>query len=494
VSQRAILAIDQGTSSTKAVVVGEHGEVLAKGTAPLGQSFPRLGWVEQSPDELWDSVLGAIRGALGAVPGIDVELIALSTQRESVVCWSAETRAPVTPLVSWQDRRAAELCEAVAAGAAGGLVPARTGLPVDPMFSAGKLSWLLRHDDGVREARARDLLRVGTVDSWLLYKLTGGRLHAVEVGNAARTQLLRLDTACWDPDLLEAFAVPAAILPEIRPSTGPFGTTRGVPGLPDGVPIAAVLGDSHAALFGHGGARAGVVKATYGTGTSLMGIVEGLVGLPSGLSRTIGWQLPGESPAIALEANIASTGAAVTWVAELLGVDTIGLAALAREAQDSEVVLVPAFNGLGAPYWDRNAQALLVGMTLASGRAEIAAAVLDSVALQVADTFTLFLGAADGRVVELQADGGASTNDQLMQFQADLVQLRVIRASRPEVGCLGVAQLAGLSDGWWTAAELESSWSDGQVFAPVRDPAWSAGRLRTWHEALARARLVPALV
>lgn len=349
----AVLAIDQGTSGTKALLLSEDGTVLDTATAPLDQYVPGPGMVEQSPERLWDSVRDAV-SRLRARRAERVLGIALSTQRESVMAWDTETGVAASPLISWQDRRTADRCAKLLADHPTEIT-AITGLPVDPMFSATKAAWLLEHDDRLREAAEYGRIRVGPVDGWFIKRLTG--TDCCEVGNAARTQLLDLHTASWSQNLLEMFGVRRGCLPDVSPSTGQFGRVSGLPGIPDDTPLVAVAGDSHAALYAQSGGREGIVKATYGSGSSLMALDSGAHTPGGGLARTIAWQEHGARPAHALEANIAATGTAVRWVRELLGLDDDALETLATQWPEGDVpVLVPAFNGLGAPYWDRQAQ------------------------------------------------------------------------------------------------------------------------------------------
>ncbi|MEO3753158.1 FGGY family carbohydrate kinase [Streptomyces sp. B6B3] len=499
-----LLALDQGTSSTKALLVDADGAVRATASHPLAVAYPGPGRVEQDPERLWASVVGAAGAALATLaehPGAELAGVALSTQRESVLAWRADTGEPLGPLLSWQDRRGAERCARLAASDEAAEVTARTGLPVDPMFSATKAAALLDQVDPDRRASRAGRIRVGTVDAWLLRRITGR--DVTEIGNASRTQLLDLDTGGYSPFLLELFGVDRAALAEPVASTGPFGSADGLPGVPPGTPLAAVLADSHAALFAHGAGRPGVVKATYGSGSSLMALVpeapdrspeRGPAAVPEGLARTVAWQLPDAGPALALEANIAASGTTVSWAARLLGTDERGLAALAEEAgaeaaREPSPVLVPAFEGLGAPYWDRTAQAVFTGFTQATTRAGLARAALDSVALQVADTLRLFRRAL-GPPRALHADGGASANAALMRLQADLCGCPVRVSARPENSALGAARLAGMALGLWTEADLRrQAERDTTLVEPGRDDAWRDERLARWHDAVRRSRL-----
>lgn len=513
-----ILAIDQGTSGTKAVLVDAAGTVTATATYRLTQRHPGTGLVEQSPYAIWASVLQAT-AALTARAGGEVAAVALSTQRESVLLWDTATGAPLSPVVSWQDRRGAARCRALTAAQAA-FVTDVTGLPVDPMFSATKAAALLDTYDPDRRAARAGAIRVGTLDAWLLRRLTG--TDRTEVGNASRTLLLDLATGDWHPELLDLFDVPRTALAEPVPSTGPFGHVTGLPGVLDGTPVAAVLGDSHAALFAQSAGRHGIVKATYGSGSSLMALAPQDAAVPPGLARTIAWQTTGP-PALALEANIASSGTTVRWAADLLGTNEAELAALADTVDHTDVIIVPAFEGLGAPYWDRDAQALMTGLGFTTGKADIARAAIESVAYQVADTVALLDQAlfdqapfdqalfdratATGTTAdtgsstnisreappagghgELRADGGPTGNNALMQFQADLCGRPVARSAHPENSALGAARLAGIALGLCDTDQAAAQRKPRDVFTPARSPQWRSDALHRWHAAVRKAR------
>ncbi|MEV7866564.1 FGGY family carbohydrate kinase [Streptomyces sp. NPDC088124] len=495
VGQGTVLALDQGTSGTKGLLVAEDGRVVATAHRPLSQRYPEPGWVEQDPTDLWRSVteVAGELAARAAAAGTRVVGLGLSVQREAVLVWDPDTGAALSPLISWQDRRTAERCAGLAVSAAAELISGRTGLPVDPMFSATKAEWLLDRIDPHRERAATGRLRVGTVEAWLLHRLTGGATDATETGCASRTQLVRLDDAEWDPCLLDLFRIPRAALPRIAASDGAgeeLGHTRNVPGLTDGLPIAAVLGDSHAALFAQSQGRPGTVKATYGTGASLMVLDPDGRRPAEGITATLAWRRTRDTGAAhALEANIASAGTAIRWAARLLGTDPAGIAALAVDArEDTEVYLVPAFSGLGAPYWDRGARALLIGMDLDTGPAEVARAAVESMAFQVADTLSRFDTVLGGTVAELCADGGPTGNDRLMALQAELIGRPVRRSGRPEVSALGVAHLAGIALGMWDDADLSALTPPGTRFTSHEDDTWRDRRMAGWRDAVARSR------
>lgn len=485
-----ILAIDQGTTNTKAVLVDRAGAVRCRASRPLAIAFPRPGWVEQDAEALWQSVVEATGECLAMAGDVEVAAAGVSNQRESVVVWDARTGKPAAPCVVWQCRRTVEFCESLKARGLEPEVRRRSGLPLDPLFSASKIRWLLEQiPDGV--ARAADgALRAGTVDSWLLFRLTRGAVHATDASNASRTQLWNLRERAWDDDLLRVFDIPRACLPEVRDSSGIFGAIAAGSGLPVGAPVAALAGDSHAALFGHAAFHPGAVKATYGTGTSLMTPVECPIESTHGLVTTLAWASPGQVR-YALEGNITNSGGAVQWVASLLGVDSAeDVASLAATVPDpSGVYLVPAFAGLGAPHWDAGARGLICGLTRGTTRAHLARAAIESIAYQIHDVFEAMRQDAGIPLPALHADGGASRNGMLMQFQADILGCPVIRSSSPEISAIGAAWLAGLAVGYWKSQEeLESLPRRTTRFEP-RMPAERRSELRAaWSEALARSR------
>jgi glycerol kinase len=485
-----VLAIDQGTSSTKALVVDSTGSVISSAGVPLRSAYPRPGWVEQSPTDIVDGVRAAVVAAMADIDPARIAAAGLSTQRESLVLWETASGKPVGPLISWQDQRATEVCDELIAGGAGELVRSRSGLPLDPMFSATKARWLLdAHDPDRRRSRGGEI-RLGTVDSWLLSQFAGE--HLIEVGNASRTQLLSIIDAQWDDELLDLFGVPRQVLGRVVASAGPFPGVRSLAPLLDGTPIAAVLGDSHAALFAHAGWAPGVVKATYGTGSSVMalcppGVSSGRTSpAGSGLCLTVAWDI-GDGPIRAVEGNIRSSGATLSWLARLVGSTPAELAALAADASSDGVHLVPGFSGLGAPWWDRGAAGLLTGLSFGTELPQVARAALESIAFQVADV----VEEIDGRVAPvttLLADGGASANDVLMQLQADVSGRTVARAEQSDLSPLGAAHLAGRTVGLWDDSSLSRLPRDRTFFLPSAPVSDRADRVTAWHTAVARAR------
>lgn len=442
----AILAIDQGTTNSKAILLSASGAVLARGAAPVGIAHPRPGWVEQDATEIWESQLEAIRSCLAASGEVQIAAIGTSNQRESVLAWDRRTGRPVGPLISWQCRRTADACGSLQRAGHGPEVMARTGLPLDPMFPATKLRWLLDH---CAAGRGPDEICLGTVDSWLIWNLSGGKAHRTDASNAARTQLLNLAQAAWDDDLLRLFGIDAGYLPEVRDSSGHLAVTGGVAGLPDGIPIASAIGDSHAALFAHGAFTPGDGKVTFGTGSSVMTTIPAHQPPPEGLTTTIAWQLGGK-PTYAVEGNILVSAAILPWTAKLLGLrDVDALMALAATVPDSlGVSLVPAHVGLGAPHWSTEARGLIAGLSFGAGPAHVARASVESIALQVSDVFRA-MGGDGARLGRLFADGGPSQNPFLMQIVADHLQRPIAVRDAAEASAMGAGYLAGLASGVW---------------------------------------------
>lgn len=429
-----ILAVDQGTSSTKATLFDAAGAAVASASVPLGQAHPRPGWVQQDAALILDGVRAVIAEIAASH---EVDAVALSTQRESALVWDRATGEPVGPMLGWQDRRTAHRVAELAERAA--RVREISGLPLDPMFSALKLQWLLDEVDPDRSRSRRGELAVGTVDSWLVTRLTGE--HRIEAGNASRTQLLDLATGDWSDELCDLFGIPAAVLPRVAASDEP---TREIDGLP-GRAIRSVLGDSHAALYGHGVRAPGSLKATYGTGSSVMGLVDDAASVPEGLVGTVAWRL-GERTAVGIEGNILASGATMAWLSRLLNRPVDELAALARTApEDHGVVLVPAVAGLGAPYWDPTARAVLVGFDLGTDPAILARAAMEAIAHQITDVVDA--AAAAGPIEAILADGAPSADDFLMQVQADISGRIVRRPSHAGLSARGAAQLAADSLG-----------------------------------------------
>jgi glycerol kinase len=463
-----ILAIDQGTTNSKAILVDESGRVIARGSAPVEQRYPRPGWVESDAAALWAGVTVAIDRCLEAAgDAVDIAAVAVTNQRESTAAWERSTGLPVGAVISWQCRRTAALCEEARAAGLGPMIENRTGLPLDPLSSATKFRWLLDAHDPDRSRSNAGELCLGTVDSWLLWNLTGGEVFATDASNASRTQLLDIERRVWDDELLEAFRVPRSVLAEVLPSNARFGLTQKLGRLPAGIPVAAIMGDSHAALFGHGAVEAGATKATYGTGSSLMCVTPQLRRSSHGISGTIAWAMANspddrslENTVYALEGNISVSGMSIRWMGETLGLGNpdLELGALASTVEDNgQVYFVPAFVGLGAPRWDPDARGVIVGLTRGSSRAHLARATFEAIAYQVRDVFDALSDDLGMPPSALLADGGASQSDLLMQIQADVLGRPVVRNQTAELSALGVAHMAGLSVGLWESVSSFTS-------------------------------------
>ncbi len=486
---RFVLAIDQGTTNTKAFLVDPStGRAVAGGSVPISITFPASGWVEQNPAEIWSATLAAIAACVAQAPGTVPIALAISNQRESVVAWSRSTGAPLGPVLGWQDARTAATCAQLVTGGSGDEVRKRTGLSLDAMYSAPKMRWLL--SSAIAAGATPDDVCLGTVDAWLIWNLTGGAVFATEAGNASRTLVFDLAALEWSAEMLDLFGVPAAVLPEVRASDAGFGSTAELGVLPAGIPIVAVLADSHAALYFHGCTEPGTGKATFGTGSSVMVPCDGPDIAPDGIATTLAW-LVGD-PTYAREGNIIATGSALDWMAGILGAgpDRSGGAFLTDLAADVDdtggVHFVPAFSGLGAPYWDRGATGVLSGVTGGTTRAHLARAALEAVAHQVVDVVEAIESDGRARVDVLHADGGATASALLMQLQADLLGKPVDVADSSEASALGAALLAartlGLAPSTSTAPEASPA------LTPAIDSIDRAQRRAGWADAVARSR------
>ncbi len=489
-----ILAIDEGTTNAKAIAVDRDGRIVAKASVPLLLEHPRPGWAEQDPLAIWRAVVQAIGECLSHLPDARVQGLAISNQRESVLIWERASGQPVTPVVSWQCRRSQDFCRELAQSDLAALIYQSTGLPIDPLFHAAKVRGMLAALPQGNERAARGELCVGTLDSWLNWQFTGGQAFTTDYANASRTQLFNIRQCQWDDTLLAIFSVPAVCLAQVKPSSAIHGYTLAgqVPGLEGGIPIAALIGDSHAALYGQGGNQAGDVKATYGTGSSLMLAMDHLPDYGQGLGSTVAWH-DGQIR-YALEGNITHTGAALSWVARLLGVASLAhLSDMALSQSGNQgVFFVPALSGLGAPYWDSQARGLICGLTDAATPEVLARVGLESIAYQVADVFFAMERAAGHRLPALRVDGGATQNQWLMQFQADLLQRPLIRNLNAEVSALGAAYLAGKTLGWWPDnAHIAALPREVEYIEPRAETAEMHDNYNLWQTAVARARFQP---
>lgn len=485
-SEPVILAIDQGTTNTKAIAIDAAGRIVAKAAVAMQVSYPKPGWAEQSARAIWDSVRQVIAETVAQLSA-PVAALAISNQRETIVAWDAATGEPIGPAVIWQCRRSADRCAALRAAGHEDMVVDRTGLTLDPLFPAAKLAWLLDDVPGARNRAERGQIRAGTIDSWLLWNLTGGTVHATDHSNASRTQLFDTRSLQWSDELGALFNVPPAVLPQVLPSNSRFGTiVADVTALRAGTPIHAMMGDSHAALFGHGVRSPGMAKATYGTGSSLMALTGGRVTSRHGLSGTIAWSTS-EGVVHALEGNISVSGQAAAFMAEMLGLESAGaLSTLAATVSDSNgCVFVPALVGLGAPYWRDDARGMIAGMSLGTKPAHLARAALEAIAFQVADVLDAMAADLARPVTRLAVDGGASRNDFLMQFQADIADCTLTRGAVAEVSAIGAASMAALGLGYSELAQAGST----ETFRPQFSEAERLAAKARWKSAISQTLL-----
>jgi glycerol kinase len=488
-----ILAIDEGTTSTRALVFDRSGSVVAVAQREIEQHYPHPGWVEHDPEEIWAGTLEVVRGALDK-SGLDVARIAaigITNQRETTIVWDRRTGKPVHRAIVWQDRRTAQTCAALKANGAEAGVKATTGLLLDPYFSATKIAWILDHAPGAREAAERGELAFGTIDCFLLWRLTGGKVHATDATNASRTLLYDIRRQRWDEELCRLFRVPPSMLPEVRDNAGEFGTTaRGLFDLE--LLIGGMAGDQQSALVGQACFSPGMAKATYGTGCFLLSNTgREVIESRSGLLSTIGYRLGGET-AYAVEGSTFIAGAAIKWLRDGLGLisDAAATAELAVTVPDSHgVYLVPAFVGLGAPHWDPDARGAIFGLTLGATGAHLARAALEAVAYQTRDLVDAIVADGGAPPSALRVDGGMAANDWLCQFLADVLDTRVQRPASVETTALGAAFLAGLGVGLWSGIdEVARTWAARDDFSPAMDPAVRRRLLGGWHDAVERTR------
>jgi glycerol kinase len=493
-SRRYVLALDQGTTGSTALVVDPDGRVGGRGYAELPQYFPKPGWVEHDPGEIWTTVERAARAALAEarVAAGEVAAIGITNQRETTILWERASGAPIHRAIVWQCRRTAAICDRLRADGVEARVREKTGLVLDAYFSGTKIRWLLDEVPRARARAERGELAFGTVDAWLLWKLTGGRVHATDASNASRTLCLNLRTGSWDDELLEILGVPRAVLPSVVASSGVIGETVDRGWLPRGVPVAGIAGDQQAALFGQACYAPGAAKNTYGTGCFML-LNTGGSPVPSahGLLTTIAWRIGGETT-YALEGSVFVAGAAIQWLRDGLGIlaQAAESEVLARSVPDTGgVYFVPAFVGLGAPYWDMYARGAIVGLTRGTTRAHLARATLEAIAFQSRDVLEAMAAEAGIQVRELRVDGGAAANDFLCQFQADIMDVAVLRPSVIETTGLGAAYLAGLGAGVWRSRdELAGRWELGRRFTPTLDAGVRARLCAGWRRAVERAR------
>lgn len=488
-----ILALDQGTTSSRAILFDRTGSPVASAQQEFDQIFPQPGWVEHDPEAIWTCQRRTAREALrrAGIAAAEIAAIGVTNQRETVLVWDRETGEPVYNAIVWQCRRTAALCEQMREAGLEAEIRSKTGLMLDPYFSATKIAWILDHVLGARKRAERGDLALGTIDSYLLWRMTEGDLHITDPSNASRTMLFNIHDMAWDPDLLRLFDIPAAMLPRVVPSAGPYGESS--PRFLDrAIPVASMIGDQQAALFGQACFSSGMVKNTYGTGCFiLVNTGNQAVASSSGLLTTVGWQLPDDFDhpiTYCLEGSVFVAGAAIQWLRDGLGLipDTSEVEALTRHTLDTGgVYFVPAFVGLGAPYWEPYARGTIVGLTRGTNASHVARAALESIAFQTRDVLDLMGHEAGGEIKVLRADGGASRNATLLQFQADILGARVQRPSIRETTALGAASLAGLAVGFWPSVDsLRDRWQLDQEFVPAMPPEERATRYAAWKRAV----------
>jgi glycerol kinase len=490
-----VLALDQGTTSSRAILFGHDGTIERVAQKEFQQIYPRNGWVEHDPEEIWNSQIAVAREAIsgGGISSSDVAAIGIANQRETTVVWDRTSGKPLYNAIVWQDRRTADLCDRLRQKGHAQLIQERTGLVIDAYFSATKIQWILENVPGARVKAEKGELACGTIDSWLIWKLTGGKLHVTDPSNAARTMLFNLHTAKWDEELLALFDVPLSILPTIRSSSEVYGeTAEGI--LDRSIPIAGIAGDQQAALFGQNCLHHGMAKNTYGTGCfMLMHVGDMPQTSKNQLLGTVAWKLGSNSPMqFALEGSVFIAGATVQWLRDGLGIinSSSEVEPLAASVPDSGgIFLVPAFAGLGAPHWDAYARGTILGITRGTTKAHIARAALEGIAYQVADVLDAMQQDSGIAINQLRVDGGASANNLLMQFQSDILQAPVVRPKIIETTALGAAFLAGLAVGFWKdPSEIESIWQTDRIFEPTMKESEVSFRRQRWRQALERSK------
>jgi glycerol kinase len=489
-----ILSIDQGTTGTTVLILSPDGAILGRGYSEFRQIFPQPGWVSHNAEEIWETTLKVIAIAIddADIRAQDIKGIGITNQRETTVLWDRITGKPVHDAIVWQCRRTADLCDQYRAKGLQDTIRQKTGLVIDAYFSATKIIWLLNHVADLRTRAQRGEICFGTIDTFLLYKLTGGGTFATDYTNASRTMIYNIHDQQWDAELLELFDIPKAILPEVRTSSGDFGTTINLNVLPAGIPIGGIAGDQQAALFGQRGVQVGDIKNTYGTGCFTL-FQTGLQAVPShhGLLTTLACDARGQV-SYALEGSVFSAGSAVQWLRDGLGIiqTAAETEALSTSISDTGgVYLVPAFTGLGAPHWDAHARGTIVGITRGTARAHLARAALESIAYQSADLVTAMIADAQQPVTSLRVDGGAVVNDFLMQFQADILNAPVIRPKYIETTALGAGMLAGLATGVWAHPDdLCNINPPERTFEPHMSQDQRESLLAGWHQAILKTR------
>jgi len=487
----SILALDQGTTSSRAILFDRDGQPVASASREFNQFFPKPGWVEHDPEEIWATQAGVAVEVLAraGIESSDIAAIGITNQRETAVVWNRKTGKPVCNAIVWQDRRTSDYCDQLKREGHDRIIAEKTGLIIDAYFSATKIRWILDNVAGTREMARRGELAFGTIDSWLVWNLTGGRMHVTDVSNASRTMLFNIHSMAWDDDLLRLFDIPGSILPEVRSSSEIYGLTTGTFG--SQIPVAGIAGDQQAALFGQMCNEQGMIKNTYGTGCFMM-MNTGTRPIESKhrLLTTVAWKIGGET-VYALEGSIFIAGAVVQWLRDGLGIirHSSDVGKLASQVSSSDgVYFVPAFAGLGAPYWNQHTRGTITGLTRGSTAAHIARAALDSIAYQTLDVLLAMESDSGINIRELRVDGGVTVNDGLMQFQADLLQAAVVRPKITETTALGAAYLAGLATGFWSSIdEIRKQWQIDRTFKPQIEPGETHELINGWSRAIRAA-------
>ena len=489
--EKYILALDQGTSSSRAIVFDGHGQTKAVSQKEFTQIFPKPGWVEHNPMEIWSSQASVIAEAITSIDinGLNIAAIGITNQRETTIIWDAETGTPVYNAIVWQDRRTSEYCDSLKRDGRTDLIRSKTGLIIDAYFSATKIRWILENVPGARQKAEEGKLRFGTVDTWLIWMLTRGEVHVTDVSNASRTMLFNIHTLEWDQELLTLFDIPASMMPQVKSSSEVYGYTKTTLFAHE-VPIAGIAGDQQAALFGQMCTEPGAVKNTYGTGCFLlMNSGERPIMSSNNLLTTVAWKI-GDKVNYALEGSIFVAGSVVQWLRDGLGIikSSSEVEALAASVPDNGgVYFVPALTGLGAPYWDQYAKGSLYGISRGTTAAHIARAALEGIAFQTMDIVNAMQKDAGITLKELKVDGGASRNNLLMQFQADILGTSVIRPKVTETTALGAAYLAGLAVGYWESLDhIKSQWGVDKEFTPAEDTEVVEDLKKGWSDAIRR--------
>jgi len=490
---KLILALDQGTTSSRAVLFNHKGDIVALSQKPFTQLFPKPGWVEHDPNEIWSSQISVAAEVIAkaGITGHDIAGIGITNQRETTIVWDKKTGKPMYNAIVWQDRRTANFCDQLKTFGHAEMINKKTGLVLDAYFSATKIHWILENVSGAREKAEAGQLCFGTVDTWLVWKLTRGKTFITDVSNASRTMLFNIHTMQWDKELLDLFNIPKSMLPDVKSNSEVYGETATTL-FATKVPIAGIAGDQQAALFGQLCTKPGMIKNTYGTGCFLlMNTGNKAVKSEHKLLTTIAWKINGKTT-YALEGSVFVGGAAIQWVRDGVGIieksDDINV--LAESVLDTGgVYFVPALTGMGAPYWDQSARGMLIGITRGTNKAHIARATLEGIAFQVYDIVKAMEADASKQSIEIRVDGGASASDILMQIQADLFDCKIIRPKNLETTALGAAYLAGLAVGYWdNLSAIQSQWEEEKTFVPKADKNDVEERLHFWHKAVKRAQ------